>query len=495
LEKITDEDLEALAPLRSLEALVLGGAGITDKGIRRLTALASLRDLMIPTKNVVGYGLGYLARLPSLEYLTLSGETLGDDATAYLGRITSLKGLDFYHNNAITGAGLRRLRTLTNLEDLDLYSDSALTGDMLAELKAMPSLKRLDIRSARADSASMAHLKEIKTLEWLHLPDEIADKGLAEVAQLGRLKCVRCGGSSLAPISDAGLKELARLPMLERLDVGGTSITDTGMAYIAQMTNLRRLSIFFAPSLTNEGMSKLAALKSLEDFSLGFGTSVTLSGLTHLNALPNLRRLQLHGIQDDSGLNIAGLGRLEQLSFSLIAPSTGPRRSLTWDLRDEDLACLKRLTNLRQLQAGSGARFSDAGMAHLAGLTNLEMLNIGGDRVTDHGLSYLVGMKKLSGLMIRGNITDRGLRYLEELPMLSYLQILPANAATTISITAAGWRRLQEKLPNLRVSTEAPKAAAMRRQTTDNPQPEQKDHLFGGTALGRKFWRLYDAAR
>ena len=45
---------------------------------------------------------------------------------------------------------------------------------------------------------------------------------------------------------------------------------------------------------------------------------------------------------------------------------------------------------------------SDAGLAHLNGLTKIIFLGLNGTQVTDAGMTHVMGMKKLKGLGLRG---------------------------------------------------------------------------------------------
>lgn len=89
---------------------------------------------------------------------------------------------------------------------------------------------------------------------------------------------------------------------------------------------------------------------------------------------------------------------------------------------DADLLELQDLPALRTLYL-SGAHVTDAGMAHLKGLTKLQWLRLP-PRVTDAGLAHLKGLTQLQGLDLGGTrITDAGLAYLEELAQLRSLSL------------------------------------------------------------------------
>jgi hypothetical protein len=83
-------------------------------------------------------------------------------------------------------------------------------------------------------------------------------------------------------------------------------------------------------------------------------------------------------------------------------------------------------------------------MAHLAGLTNLEQLEIKGSDLTDKGLSCVANMKNLMRLKIGGDFSDEGLVNLEGLTGLMSLQIASQNDFSPETL-----QHLREKLPIL----------------------------------------------
>jgi hypothetical protein len=162
--------------------------------------------------------------------------------------------------------------------------------------------------------------------------------------------------------------------------------------------------------------------------------------LSRLNALSNLTRLSIGDIkQDDTGMNISGLTKLEHLTIESAKDS---------QLRDEDLACLARLSNLGDLQIVGSTRnaIGDQGLAHLAGLNGLWRLSIASPKATDAGLGHLRNLKKLRVLFIEGDFTGEGLRHLEELEALGSVTIRSAHP-----LSRAARSRLQQALPNCRL--------------------------------------------
>ncbi len=266
---------------------------------------------------------------------------------------------------------------------------------------------------------------------------------MASIAKLKNLKHLSVYGGSNTKITDATLQHLSGLQLLETLLIPGRSCTNAGMDHLAKLTNLKELNIS-ADAVTNEGLAKLKNLKSLEKLTFS-SKNVTISGLSHLNALKKLSLLDLRGIQqDNSGMDISGLSKLEQLTLKLKTPQ---KKGGSYDsVRDEDLACLKKLKNLRwfQILYPQHSRITDTGVAHLKDLTNMERLGIGSTYLTDASLSCLTNMKKLNHLNVTGNFTDNGLGNLEGLKGLQNVWI---KSSENFSPTAL--QRLRNNLPGI----------------------------------------------
>jgi len=439
---ITDAGLRYVTGLTPLKRLYLDDSNVTDKGLVTLSKLSGLEELSLTGKSIRGPGLVHLTKLPSLYYLMLGHLSFGDTGMAHIRNIPSLKILSF-RDASIGDAGVQQLSGHEGLENVS-FVRAWVTDHGLGYLKTMPSLKKLVLYGvSKVTDMGMAHLAQISSLEYLDLPG-ISDTGVVSIAKLTGLKHLHIYGSSSSTNTDTSLKHLSKLQSLESLMVPGNNYTNAGMGDLGKLTRLRTL-ILSADSVTNEGLAELKALKSLGNLTFG-SKHVTLSGLSSLNALENLSVLNLSGIrQDNSGMDISGLAKLEELILGLKKPQ---KRGGSYDCaRDEDLACLKDLKNLKCLKIQVPARLSkitDFGVSHLKDLTHMERLSIHSAHLTDASLSYLTNMTKLYDLNITGNFTDNGLRHLEGLKGLQYVRI---TSSENISPTAL--KQLQNSLPNI----------------------------------------------
>ena len=101
----------------------------------------------------------------------------------------------------------------------------------------------------------------------------------------------------------------------------------------------------------------------------------------------------------------------------------------------------------------AGTQVTDAGLAHLTGLTALESLHLGGTQVTDAGVVHLTGLTALKTLWLAtGQITDAGLVHLAGLSALKTLTLYDTQ------VTDVGVAELQQALPNCSIDTLGPTA-------------------------------------
>ena len=139
----------------------------------------------------------------------------------------------------------------------------------------------------------------------------------------------------------------------------------------------------------------------------------------------------------------AGLARLEALTelqtLNLVVTS----------VTDAGLVHVKALTNLKRLILGN-THVTDAGLVHVKGLTKLKELSLDNTEVTDAGLVNLRGLSHLQRLDLGGTqVTDAGLAHLKG---LTELQIL--NLGPNLDVTDTGLANLKglDKLDTLDLS-------------------------------------------
>lgn len=137
--------------------------------------------------------------------------------------------------------------------------------------------------------------------------------------------------------------------------------------------------------------------------------------------LPGLRELDLHFALDE---DLAVVGALTDLTKLRMSHSI---------ISDAGLAKLAKLRNLESLEISfeqhilmsiSHQPITDAGLAHLASLRRLKVLDLSGSSIEGDGLRHLAGMTDLERLDLgETKLTDAALVHLARLPQLKWLDI------------------------------------------------------------------------
>ena len=139
------------------------------------------------------------------------------------------------------------------------------------------------------------------------------------------------------------------------------------------------------------------------------GKDVNDAMMAEVGKLRGLLSLDLDGESQvtDAGLaHLRGLSRLQSLYL-------GPMK-----IQGPGLACLRGMSRLDHLNLGR-LDLADADLVHLEGLTTLTYLSVSGRRITDAGLAPLAALTNLEWLRITGSpITSAGLVHLGGLRLM-----------------------------------------------------------------------------
>ena len=420
---VTDAAAPHLAPLTGLRSLSLFRRDVGDEVARVAGALPKLEVLNAHQTKIGDAGAAGLARSGSLRELHLAGTPITDAGLASLATMTQLRELSlgawFAPGAAVTDAGMSRLAGLKNLARLDL-SGTAVTDAGLKPLAALPALRSLSLGDTAVTEAGLANLAGLDTLRTLRLPVflELTDAG---AIALSRLKSLRAILQTVRP-TERGLAALATMPALERLELVGAGVTDAGLGHVGRMPALEKLRITDAP-ITDAGLAALAGVETLESLRV-WRTRVGGAGFAPLAKLPRLRFLDVDFGHRDHGLSgdrpsLAGIGHVTTLRGLSVAG---------WGLNPNDFGELVGLSALTSLtvtnwSAAAAPPFTDLSARHVSGLRSLEELDVSHGNVSDAGVAFLAKLTNLEWLEIRGPITPDGLAKLIALPRMEYLRV------------------------------------------------------------------------
>ena len=388
--------------------------------------------------------LAPLADLPYLERLYLAKTPLTDEGLRHVGRLQQLRRVSLWETR-ITDEGIAHLADLTKLEVLDIHH-TRLTEAALEHFRGHTHLVRL-IHSIPVSDAGLAVLASMPRLRVESLTCKgISDKGLQQAARLRSLEWLRVDSRH---VTDAGLSALNQLNHLTRVELRNCAATDDGIRHLVMAPALNTLRIEHLP-ISGECLKVLAVRPQLVELELcqtkirfgqiacyfgdsatwlqiaadrmhqsGDSRSIRFTGpigpgdIDHLEYYENVEKLILSG----SPFDLTRAGCLERL------PNL---RSLEVNVNCDDDAAelLGRLTQLRELSLAGRQSISPVGYRHLARLTGLKVLQMRSCGLTDAHLAFLSEMEDLEILEIPGNrVASAGIDHLHRLSKLRRLNV------------------------------------------------------------------------
>jgi outer membrane protein assembly factor BamB len=247
-------------------------------------------------------------------------------------------------------------------------------------------------------------------------------------------------------VHDAGLKQLRNLKRIVGLDLELCGdVTDEGLEALLQLQHLRVL-ILTGTTVTQAGIRKLALHKTIAAIDLEVCDGITDAACASLSEMHQLKALVLKKTgfepQRISDVGLRHLGKLSQLeSLNLYGNK----------VTDAGLVHLEELTELRELDLSLLA-ISDLGLTHLQPLHRLQELKLlysegfAGPVITNAGMESLKSLTSLNSLNLTGaRVTDGGLERLTGLKSLQTLQLVDTG------VTVAGIHLLKTAIPGCRV--------------------------------------------
>ena len=234
------------------------------------------------------------------------------------------------------------------------------TDAITGHIARLTGLRSLTIDHAVITAAGVKNLLALGQLEYLALPESTDDAVMALLPSFAKLKGLYLNNSRL---TNAGLAHLKDLPALEELSLGPGRMTDKGLTHLAACSRLEYLMLS--------------------------GTNFTDFGMAYIKDIPRLKILHaghLNHLTDRGMENISTAAQVERMSFHWADGIT-----------EAGLAHLARLSNLKMLDV-SHAQLTDTGTVHLAKLKGIENLEIDGKNLTDIGLTRLAQLTSLRKL-------------------------------------------------------------------------------------------------
>ncbi len=330
--------------------------------------------------NLTADDLTLFGKLSDLAKLQIFNCRTLDDEMAV--KLSGLKGLTSLAltNSVINDPTVELIvKSFPNLTDLDLSSNTNMTKGVVKILSAATKLQRLSLYQNRVDDIGALQLGKLKELRTLDLRGnmEAGDMALEVVAELPKLTGLKHRSTA---VTDSGLEYLSRKQTLDSLLMQDFVITDQSGPHLAKLGKLTQLEVFRCQGFGTEGVLALKGM-NLTRLTLRDLPNIDDRAMEVLDDLPKLKRLYLH--------EIASLG-------------------------DSGLAHLAALKSLELLDIWTVPQMTDATVDVIAKLPNLKELTIRSTGVSDAAIDKLLAMPNLQSLTFKenGSVTSEGLKKL-----------------------------------------------------------------------------------
>lgn len=361
--------------------------------------------------------------------LHVSSPTRREDADSRIVEpICRLTGLEILSlsKTGVTAAGIGRLASLRSLRALALTREDSIGDAGLAPLKDLPALEYLDCDTGATDSG-LKHLARLPRLRWMRLRmGRIRGPGLAELAAIPNLERLSLWGTT--GLTDYHVRHLEGLTRLKSLTLWGTDspLSDAALASIGKLSSLEELYFLrIMTRFTAAGVARLKKLSNLRHVSFGF-SQIGADGLRHLAALPRLESIHDVALSTESVEALASLENLKSLRIGMLMPPIGAA------VPQEDLSGLARLSSLEELSIGGG-RWTEDELVVLESLPNLRRLQVASTDVTDRTMATIGKLKRLEYLNLgMTRVTKRGLNQLNGLTNLRTLDAFAYSTGESI---------------------------------------------------------------
>ncbi len=403
-----------------------------------------------------------------------------DTGVAHLKGVPTLQRL-WLGGTKVTDAGLKDVGTLTQLDELSVGND-LITDAGIAHLSKLTKLRKFYSYGKNVTGAAFAHLADMTELEEVGAggSSDFDDTKLKHMARITKLKVLSLAGPNL---TDEGMASLKNMTELRELRIDGEKVTAAGVANLAGLTKLQKLTVFKCGGFKGEALAALDGMQDLTDLELIYAPSIDKDGSAHIGKLTKLKRLRFGGVSAEGLSGLTGLTGLEQLTLlysgvgdgdlKYVAKLTGLKELSLYATRvtDEGLKQLAGMPALRMLDLSENRELTDSALEAAAAIPNLEELRLSNcPKVTGIGLKAVAKLAKLKGLWVNGDpVTDENALALKAVKTLEHLDL----AGTKVSDEAA--LEIKTALPKARVLDASNTAVSLDQPAPPKPKPKGED--------------------
>jgi Leucine-rich repeat (LRR) protein len=220
-----------------------------------LGSLQRLEKLDLTGTPLTAEDLELVARLKRLEALVIRPPQ-DRAAWQHLGQLTRLQRLRIPAGGTLKPGDLRFLANMPQLRTF--WLQSSIEGDVLADLAHVPQLTELRLQANHLRDSDLRYVAGHTQLRHLTLEGNsgnyVTDKGLAVIANFRELSFLNI--SNCRSVTDCGLAHVSGLRYLRTVRLSGTGVTNEGLAHLSGLTRLVNLHVD-RTAVTPEGLKQL----------------------------------------------------------------------------------------------------------------------------------------------------------------------------------------------------------------------------------------------
>jgi Leucine-rich repeat (LRR) protein len=325
------------------------------------------------------------------------------------------------------------------------------TNAQLTELASLPEARDqitdLELQGSMIDDTGFAQLPKFEKVEKLNIGNmNYSNAALGNVAQMkGVTTLIMTKGPQKEKNCDAGLAHLTQMKQLVDLQLDQSKFSTAGVAEIAKMTQLEKLSVSMVAVFSDENLETLAPLVNLKYLDLT-NSLVTDDGLKYLvpfTELDTLKIAKMHGVRGrglkELVLDRKGLRKLTNLSIY-------DNPYLTIDA----YIGISHIKTLVSLDVGAANCSNEAFVGAMPPLKNLQYLSVHeNEHLTDEAMiQAFPKLRKLKSIYFHNNklISDGSIKAFAQVKTLEAITLLDT------AVTPTGALTLKKKLRNTKVN-------------------------------------------
>ena len=217
----------------------------------------------------------------------------------------------------------------------------------------------------------------------LNKSELLTDAAYERLGRLARITHLTFYGT--CKMTDANAEHVGRLTTLEELAINGTALSDDGFKHLGKLVNLRKLTFWHLGwqkvAITGKGFAELSNCPKLESFGFA-GSTVGDEGLKALKRVKQLKQLVCYHTR----VTDAGLAYLKELP-ELQLVNVGPQFSMR--LGDAGLAILATVPTLESITFDETILTRDGSLMHLKNLKGLKELKLNKTEISTADLEWL----------------------------------------------------------------------------------------------------------